>query len=57
MVSDHCFSAHSQVKTHKITLRMSNVVLIIRSSSHKDLAIHVQYYSKPNRAKKVCSLC
>ena len=28
-------------------------VLIIRSSSYQDIVIHVQYYSKPNRARNV----
>ena len=28
-------------------------VLIIRSSSYQDIVIHVQYYSKPNRARKL----
>ena len=27
-------------------------ILIIRSSSYQDIVIHVQYYSKPNRAWK-----
>ena len=26
-------------------------VLVIRSSSYQDIVIHVQYYSKPNRAR------
>ena len=30
-------------------------VLIVISSSYQDIVIHVQYYSKPNRAwKRVC---
>ena len=33
----------------------TKLVLIIRSSSYQDIVIHVQYYSKPNRAwKLVC---
>ena len=28
----------------------TRLVLIIRSSSYQDIVIHVQYYSKPNRA-------
>ena len=32
-------------------------VLIIRNSSYQDMLIHVQYYSKPNRAWKLPSLC
>ena len=33
----------------------TELVLIIRSSPYQDIAIHVQYYSKPNRDwKPVC---
>jgi hypothetical protein len=28
-------------------------VLTIRSSSYQDIVIHVQYYSKPNRAQRI----
>ena len=31
----------------------TKLVLIIRSSSYQDIVIHVQYYSKPNWARKL----
>ena len=31
----------------------TKLVLIIRDSSYQDIVIHVQYYSKPNRARKI----
>ena len=32
---------------------LTKSVLIIRSSSYQDIVIHVQYYSRPNRARKL----
>ena len=34
-------------------LKLIKVVLTTRSSSYQDIVIHVQYYSKPNRARKL----
>ena len=34
----------------------TKLVLVIRSSSYQDIVIHVQYYSKPNKARTRTSL-
>ena len=49
----------NQVQLNLVKMKLTGLtklILIIRSSSYQDIVIHVQYYSKPNRAQKlVCA--